>query len=403
MKQDWHGYAERVAATEVCFRKSGLSSKNKDTLFRFERELVVKGLTKARVVKYLETLKRIGMWLAKDFETATRDDIIQVMENVEKANYSAWTRVSYRVITKRFYKWLLKTEDGYPENVRWITTSCKRANIEPLGRNKLLTENDIQTLLNHSCNLRDKALVSILWESGCRIGEIATLHVRNITFDEYGAVLQVNGKTGPRQVRIVNAASHLTLWLNTHPSRDDTDAPIWINLGQVNRHQQMDYPAIRKMLERLFDKAGIKKPSNPHIFRHSRATFMANHLTEFQMNHYFGWVQGSNMPSTYVHLSGKDLEAALLRANGVHIEKTQQEALLKPQTCPKCQLINSHDNKFCTRCGGLLDISELARIQEERQQLEQKRTFADGIMNQLLADPEVQALIKTKMMAARAV
>ena len=44
---------------------------------------------------------------------------------------------------------------------------------------------------------------------------------------------------------------------------------------------------------------------------------MANYLTEAQMNVYFGWVQGSDMPSIYVHLSGRDVDYAILKANGV--------------------------------------------------------------------------------------
>jgi len=44
---------------------------------------------------------------------------------------------------------------------------------------------------------------------------------------------------------------------------------------------------------------------------------MANYLTEAQMNAYFGWVQGSDMPSIYVHLSGRDIDDAILKANGV--------------------------------------------------------------------------------------
>jgi hypothetical protein len=33
------------------------------------------------------------------------------------------------------------------------------------------------------------------------------------------------------------------------------------------------------------------------------------------MNHYFGWVHGSNMPGVYIHLSGRDIDDAVLKAN----------------------------------------------------------------------------------------
>jgi integrase/recombinase XerD len=44
---------------------------------------------------------------------------------------------------------------------------------------------------------------------------------------------------------------------------------------------------------------------------------MANYLTEAQMNVYFGWTQGSDMPGVYVHLSGRDIDDAVLNANGI--------------------------------------------------------------------------------------
>ncbi|WP_394344768.1 hypothetical protein [Salinigranum halophilum] len=51
---------------------------------------------------------------------------------------------------------------------------------------------------------------------------------------------------------------------------------------------------------------------NPHHFRHSRATHLANWLTEAQLCEWFGWVQGSNVPARYVHLSGRDIDNAYL-------------------------------------------------------------------------------------------
>jgi hypothetical protein len=70
-------------------------------------------------------------------------------------------------------------------------------------------------------------------------------------------------------------------------------------------------------LNKIAKKAGINKRIHPHLFRHSRATYMANFLTEAQMNAYFGWVQGSSMPSIYVHLPGCDIDDAVLKANGI--------------------------------------------------------------------------------------
>jgi hypothetical protein len=42
---------------------------------------------------------------------------------------------------------------------------------------------------------------------------------------------------------------------------------------------------------------------------------VANYLTGAQMNVYFVWIQGSDMPGVYVHLSGRDVDNAVKGKN----------------------------------------------------------------------------------------
>ncbi len=61
------------------------------------------------------------------------------------------------------------------------------------------------------------------------------------------------------------------------------------------------------------EKTDIKKRVHAYLFRHTRITEAASFMTESEMDHYFGWVQGSNMPQVYVHLSGREVDDKLLR------------------------------------------------------------------------------------------
>jgi site-specific recombinase XerD len=79
------------------------------------------------------------------------------------------------------------------------------------------------------------------------------------------------------------------------------------------------------MLQEVAKKAGIKKAINPHNYRHSRATSLANHFTEAQMNEYFGWIQGSDISQVYVHLSGRDLDDCVLNLRGM---KPKEEKII---------------------------------------------------------------------------
>lgn len=47
------------------------------------------------------------------------------------------------------------------------------------------------------------------------------------------------------------------------------------------------------------------------------------------MKELLGWVQGSEIASIYVHLSGKDVDNALLKLNGVHVEEEQSRQISK--------------------------------------------------------------------------
>ncbi|MEK6974529.1 MAG: hypothetical protein AABW41_04820 [Nanoarchaeota archaeon] len=101
-------------------------------------------------------------------------------------------------------------------------------------------------------------------------------------------MINVNGKTGSRKIRIISSTQYLATWLENHPLKNDSNSPLWVNLGSRNFNKLMKYPAAVKILRTLFKKCDINKRHNPHLFRHSRATYLANHFTEFQMNQMFG-------------------------------------------------------------------------------------------------------------------
>jgi len=291
---------------------------------------------------------------------------------------------------------MTKTKE-YPSFADWISLHIGRSQKKLPSQSELLTEEDIHKLIQMAEHPRDKAFIFMLWESGARIGELGNLALENIGFDQHGMVLAMQGKTGSRKIRLVASTAYASAWVKNHPLKNDPKAPLWINIGSVRHHQSMRYDNMRILLKRLFEKAGIRKRFNPHIFRHSRATFMAHHLTEFQMNHYFGWIQGSDMPSTYVHMSGRDVDNAILAMNGVIPHETKKEKHIVPRICPRCEAINSYDCVTCTKCNAILDMTYAIEIQEKQESIVRMREQSDALMNELLKDPDVQRVILQKM------
>lgn len=325
-----------------------LDPPNQAHLEAFSRACTRQGLNPKTTLKYLYSLLKIARWARKDLARCTKADVERVVEAIQRGEGNPHTRHAHRVALKKFYRWIRQTED-YPEEVRWIRVQ-ERIENQKLPE-ELLTEEEVLRMLDHCGSLRDKALVSFLWESGARIGEVLSLQIKHVSFESGGArVLLPRGKTGARRIKVVSSAPHLALWIQNHSLRRDPEAPLWVGVGNVGRDQPLMYAAARAIVQRVARGGGVQKRVHPHLFRHSRATFLAKHMTESEMKIYLGWAPGSDQAATYVHLSGRDTDAAIDRINGVQSYGEKLAVSLRPQACPKCQLPNPPEFQFCGRC-----------------------------------------------------
>lgn len=389
MGEDIHNYKRRLEFAIEHLGISAISERNKELIIKFHFECLSQGIKPGRIQKYIYTLKKIAGWLKKDFEVSTIEDLKTVVAEIEKSPFTDWTKYDYKVCLKKFYKWL--KNDKNPKETEWIKIRNVKNKKLP---DDLLTEADIKKLIDAASHPRDKALISVLYETGCRVGELAAMKIKNIAFDKYGAQIIVHGKTGYRPLRVITSVPYLVEWLNKHPLKNP-ESLLWLSLYSS---EKLGYESIRGVLRHIGSKAGINRKVNPHNFRHSRASYLANFLTEAQMNLYFGWVPGSDMASVYVHLSGRDVDKALLKVYGIKAdEEDGKESLLKPKKCIRCGEINSCTNILCSRCSAPLDEKVIASILEK----DLERKVFENIMDKLWEDSSFKQLFFGKVRELR--
>jgi site-specific recombinase XerD len=364
------GEEDKVA--RLMLRLDSLPQENAAILRRFVAELRAEGHSAANIRKYLEFLIRLGSEI--DFVSAQKDDIIRVVGSIEASNKASWTKSKEKAMLKKFFRWLRRCEDGYPPEVAWIRTTLPR-NKKKLPED-LLSESDVEALISAAMEIRTKALVATLYDSGCRASELLGMRIRDVSADDYSAIIVLRGKTGARRVRIVFATPYLMQWLESHPRKDDPDAPLWTLNRDASR--ALTYDGLRALLKYLAKKAGLKKRITPHLFRHSRATHLATVLTEAQMKEYFGWTPGSDMPAVYVHLSGRDVDDALLRFYKL---KQEEESNNLPKRCPVCKEINPPEAETCWKCARPLDFDKLLKGYDEL-----KKEIKEELLKELLGD-----------------
>src|SRR5205807_2762774 len=124
-----------------------------------------RGLTVHRQNFYLSNLRTLARLLGRSFANPTRADLERVLAKIEKSDYEYWTKVNFRTSLKRFYKWHLGNDEEYPEVVRWIRTKNGGRAREKLPTD-LLSQEEVEKLVDACTHARDKALVSLLYDSG---------------------------------------------------------------------------------------------------------------------------------------------------------------------------------------------------------------------------------------------
>jgi integrase len=346
---DIHHYERKRDRAAKALEGSKLSEGDRALIKRFVNYKKAEKVGLERQEKYLRILRIIGeRFLRADesYSSLGKEDVVRIVSEIEGTKWKDWTKYDFRLILKTFLKWLGKTEE-----VAWVkTTKPKRL------PDDLLSEQDVQAMIDAALNLRDKALIAMLYEGGFRIGELGTMQMKDLTFDRWGAIAMVNGKTGMRRVRLIWSMPYIAQWMEAHPQKQRRDAPLWTKM-QGDRGG-MDYAAMRMQLQKMARRAGVQKRVNPHNFRHSRSTHLASRLTESQMEEYLGWVQGSRMPSIYVHMSGRDLDADLLQMYGLQAE-TAKEAPLEILQCPYCKTMNTRGARVCMNCKRPIELDEV--------------------------------------------
>jgi len=387
---DIHNYKGRLERSIARITKSDdISKENKDTILKFKDYCLSEGIGAAKIDRYLGDAKKYTLMLKKNLKNAKKEDVRRILADLGQTNLSEETKKCFKVMLKKLYKFIRGVEEKgkYPEEVNWFTLTIHE-NHRKLPE-ELLTDEEIFKIVQNCKNLRDKAFISSLAESGCRISEIGTMQIKHVSFEEYGARLTVNGKTGMRKILIINSAPYLRDWINQHPKNEDPNSPLW--LGTNN--EVLCYTRLADILKTAARKAGIKKRVHPHLLRHSRATSLASLMSDASMKHYFGWTQGSKMASVYIHMSGKETDEVILRANGIEIKKESPKPILQSVKCVRCATINEVTNRFCQKCGLILDQKEASQaIQEDSE----KNKFED-MMKKVLQNKEILDLLVKKI------
>ncbi|MBT3395517.1 tyrosine-type recombinase/integrase [archaeon] len=402
------GYFKR---TNEKLSRADISEINKQLIRDFQNYLFSSGSGEKRVAKL--TAQFINMFSFKEangkvisinLDNVTRKDVLNIVAYINRIDrLSEATKSDYRRCIKQFFKWFQEEDvrvDSEDRNDRIeakklysyiekeLSISYKKKQIDP---STILSDEEIENVVRKGCrSIKEKAFIKFLHETGIRAGEMLNLHLKHIEIKKNIGVAYVDGKTGRRAVQFTRSMPYIVQWLESHPFKDDNDSFLWLGESPNRLHQPLIHRGSQKMIDRCFERSGIKKKHNFHWFRHSRASLLAPHLPESLLCKYMGWTIGSRQVKTYLHLCPQQLEDAFLKMNGLAEEVEKKEL---PKQCG-CGTINDSFSRYCFRCGNPLSVETALQDQEI---VKSETGKAVKEMLEMFKDPEIlNAFMKFK-------
>lgn len=170
---------------------------------------------------------------------------------------------------KGFFKFLKKS-DVIQSSAFELISAPKVSSHLP----EVLSPEDVEQLLNfrpeNSIEIRDLALIELMYSSGLRVSEVASINLAD--FEEEMTFLRVMGKGSKVRLAPIGryAISAINNWIEERQKFSGIDTPaLFINL----KGGRLTVRSIQLRLEKISIKQGLPRV-NPHMLRHSFATHM---------------------------------------------------------------------------------------------------------------------------------
>src|SRR5215207_344216 len=356
-------------------------------------------------------------------------------EDPDERWITTWNDYLWRL--KYFFRWLCNIKkneniDNFisPEPSNWTTPifveikKIKTKRLSPYLESELWEKDELTSIIKYESYSRNKATLMLMWDLNARPHEITLLKIKHIRLKErYGeGEVPHEAKTGTGPVLLTCSFPYVRDWLNEHPFRNESNARLVCNLltgGPIKADALWTVmKQLRLRILRLLEEGSVAddkerqklefllkaKKWNPYCLRHSAITSDSDYLPEYALKKKVRWSMNSKQGSRYIkRRMDTDLKEQILVHNGI-ISDSQKQKRPSVLICPRCELINAIDNKYCSKCSYPLipsafdeiKVAENERIQaiqlKYEQEMKSMRKEMENKFQQILTKIEVARL-----------
>ncbi len=160
-----------------------------------------------------------------------------------------------------FFSWLEEEDHILKSPMRRIHKIKTKTKVK-----ETISDEDIERLRDHCEEIRDLAIIDLLYSTGIRVGELVNLDINDINFEERECIVYGKGEKERRVYFDAKAKLHLQEYI---ASRTDSNPALFVTLDSP--YDRLKISGVEIRLRSLGRKLNLTK-IHPHKFRRTMAT-----------------------------------------------------------------------------------------------------------------------------------
>lgn len=267
-----------------------------------------RGYSSHTVINYRNDLNEFFIFIEKRFSQVTSLDIrtfIEHLYDIDRARTTINRKIS---AIRRFFRYHMR-ENHITADPSAHITSAKTFRRLP----DFLTLDEMSRLLDSlpeatEKELRDKAILELLYATGMRVGELVGLKRDDIRFDD--SLVRIMGKGGKERLVPVHEKA-LGLLRRYLEVRSSEERKVFLSL----RRHPLQERDIRRILDHALSTMDFAKHITPHKIRHSFATHLLEKGADLRMVQELLGHSSLSTTQVYTHVTMESMKKVYQRCH----------------------------------------------------------------------------------------
>lgn len=154
-------------------------------------------------------------------------------------------------------------------------------------------------------NLRDSAILELLFSTGLRVSELVSLNIDNLNLKT--GEFSVRGKGD--KIRLVFLSTSAKVAVNEYlMRRKDVSPALFVSLRKGEDFSRLTPRSVQRIIKKYAAKAGIVKDISPHTLRHSFATDLLRNGADIRSVQAMLGHSSITTTQVYTHVTNKHLK-----------------------------------------------------------------------------------------------